>query len=136
MKNVIFRVIIILILIGALIGGARGFLYRSKEFHAGQSIAEEYAAQNNLHSDLTCVSANRSWTKRGDYNLSCFVFLPKNEFNSTNLMNNYHSAHLILVRYTDKCPLNTFEVGIVTNSDVKSCTADTVISDSKFVSVP
>lgn len=123
-------------MIGVLIGGAKCWLYHSKEFRAARSVAQEYATQNILASDLTLLSVNRSWTKRGDYNLSCFVFLPKNEFNSTNLMNNYHSAHLILVRYTDKCPLNTFEVGVATNPDAKNCTADTAIGNSKFISPP
>jgi hypothetical protein len=136
MRNVIFRQIIILLVIGAILGIAFYLVYHSKEFRAGYSIAEKYAAQKQLPSDLTCLSADRSWTKRGDYNLSCFVFLPKNEFNSTNLINNYNSAHLIFVRYTDKCPLNTFEVGTTTNSNARNCLTNTAINDANFINPP
>lgn len=90
MRNVIFRVLIIVMLIGAFIGGVMSFLHHSKEFYVASSIAQEYAKQNNLTSDLTSVSANRGWIKRGDYNLSCFLFFP----------NGNNATRLILVRYT------------------------------------
>jgi hypothetical protein len=122
--------------IGAIIGSASYLFYHSKELRVAQSIAEEYAVQKQLPSDLKFLTGTRSWTKRGDYNLSCFVFLPKNEFNSNNIMNHYSSADLILVRYTDKCPLNTFEVGTTTNSNARNCLTNNAINDAKFVSPP
>jgi hypothetical protein len=135
-RKSIFRVLFFLAVAGILIGGVRGWVYHSKEYRAANSIAEKYAKQNNLPSDLTCVSAVRNWTKRGDYNLSCFVFLPKDEFSTTNLMNNYNFAHFIFVRYSDKCPLNTFEVGIATNPNAKNCLTNNAISGAKFISPP
>jgi len=41
-----------------------------------------------------------------------------------------------LVRYTDKCPLNTFEVGVITNSFAKDCNVDSVIYDATFLRPP
>jgi hypothetical protein len=126
LKKKRFRLTIALLVVAAIVAHAAFGLNKSKEFHAARSIAQEYATQNNLGSDLTCVSGHKSWTKRGDYNLSCFLFLPK----GTN------STRLILVRYTATCPLNTFEAGMVTNSGARNCTADTAISNSKFISPP
>lgn len=133
-KKIIFSALIVLLVISAVVGIAVSFLYHSKEFHSARSIAQQYAVQANLATNLLCVSANRSWTKRGDYNLSWFLFLPKSAiFTYLNLTN---SNHFILVRYTGNCPSNTFEVGSVTNSTAKNCTVDTVIYDAKLVSPP
>jgi hypothetical protein len=126
MKIPIFSRVVLFtfLLVGAIVLSAIGFLYHTKEFHAARSIAQEYATQKHLVSDLTCVKANRSWTKRGDLNLSWFLFLPKDN----------NSTCSILVRYTPSCPSNTFEVGEVTNLEARDCTVDTVIYDTKLIS--
>jgi hypothetical protein len=135
--KITIRVLIGFMLIGAVVGISMVLLYRSKEFNAAHSIAQQYAVQESLSTNLTCISANRSLTKqRGDYNLSCFVFLPKNEFNYANIINNYNSSHLIFVRYMDKCPLNVFEVGTTTNPDARNCLTNTAINVAYFVTPP
>jgi len=116
---------LILGLLIASIGGIISYeLYGSKEFRAARLVCHEYAKHKTLSSDWTCLRASKSWTKRGDYNLSCFLFFPGDK----------NAPYLILVRYTDKCPTNTFEVGAIPNSFVRSCTADTVINDAEFIS--
>ena len=126
MKKFIFIILTFFLLIGITVGIGVIELYHSKELRAARSIAQEYATQNNLTSRLTCVRASRSWEKRGDYNLSSFLFLPKDK----------NASDLILVRYTATCPSNAFEVGILTNSIERYGKADMVISRGKFISLP
>jgi hypothetical protein len=129
MKRIIkmYRIMLVLMLLIAGFGGLVIYeLYGSKEFHAARLVCHEYAKHRNFDSDWTCLHSSKSWTKRGNYNLSSFLFFPGNK----------NDPNLILVRYTDKCPTNTFEVGTIPNSFVRSDAADAVIKDAEFIAQP
>jgi hypothetical protein len=114
------------LLIAAFMGAIFYELYCSKEFHAARFVCHEYATHKGFSPDWTCMRASKGWTKQGNYDLSCFLFFPDDK----------HAPYLILVRYTNKCPTNTFEAGTIPNSFTRSCTADTVIHDAEFIRPP
>jgi hypothetical protein len=109
--------------VAAFVGG--GFLWgrRSTEYHAAHIVANTYASKKDLSADLTCWNMHIAWDVRGKYKLCCFVFEPRDRTQPS----------VILVRYTATCPLNTFEVGMLTRADRYQCESNTEIHDTEYI---
>jgi hypothetical protein len=121
---------LILLILAVIVFGGLGFIFfklnSSIELQAARLVCHEYAKHKNFNSEWSWVKIRQSWAKRGSYKLSCFLFSSSDAA----------FPYLIIVRYTEKCPTNNFEVGTIRTSSSRSCTADTVISDPEFIAPP
>jgi hypothetical protein len=126
MNTIKYTILAFILLCGIICGIGWWSALHSRELRAARNVAHAYSAQNNLDSNLTCVGIGLSWTNRGNFRLSDFLFLPGNR----------NSSCLIRVRYTDKCPTNTFEVATIKNTINQSESDDLIINGPKLMSPP
>lgn len=105
------------------LGGIFYWIGSSPEEHAARLVAQNYARAKSLTTDLSCKNGGFAWQPRGEYRTCCFVFEIRDRT----------QPYAILVRYTDTCPTNTFEVGLLTRANRYRCGANTEIRDAEYI---
>jgi len=123
MKKILWISPIVGLLIVSFVGIIYYEVYCSKEFQTARLVCHEYANNKGFKADWTCLHGYEGWTKRGQYHLFGFLFFPDDR----------HDGYLILVRYTDKCPTNTFQVGTIPNTFVRDYSDNAVIDNVELV---
>lgn len=84
-----------------LLGGIFYYIFQSEEYRAAKYVAIAYLKDQQVGTNLAFRSGGFRWTQRGDYRLCRFAFEIKNRT----------IRSILIVRYTQTCPLNKFEVG-------------------------